>query len=165
MSATDKTAPDHKALMVASIKGRAMVYKAMLDELRESLGEEQAIALMRGAIERRGREIGKQFQTFAPGDFAGLRDAFIAYIPDAALTVDPDVRKCDADGLEIKFRRCPLKTAWIDAGLPDPEVETLCAIAGCVDTGTFTEAGFAIDVETWKQGEEGCCRLVITRAP
>ncbi len=156
--------PDHKALMFGAIKSRAMVYRSVLDELRESVGDEQAVAIMRRAIERRGREIGQAFTGFAPGDFAGLRDAFIAFIPDAYETVDPDVRRCDDEALEIKFRRCPLKSAWQDAGLPDEEVATLCAIAGCVDTGTFTAAGFAIDVETWRPGMDGCCRLVITRA-
>jgi hypothetical protein len=40
----------------------------------------------------------------------------------------PEVVRCDAEGLDIKFHRCPLKQAWLDAGLAQEEAATLCRV-------------------------------------
>jgi hypothetical protein len=45
----------------ASFKNRAILYYLIFDELREELGEDLAIRLMKRAIYRRGQQIGKQF--------------------------------------------------------------------------------------------------------
>ncbi|MDW8442908.1 MAG: hypothetical protein RML45_00220 [Acetobacteraceae bacterium] len=74
-------------------------------------------------------------------------------------------QRCGAatkEGLEITFGGCPLKEAWLAAGLPEGEVATLCRIAGTVDLGTFEAAGFAIENRTWQPGRDGCCHLVIS---
>ena len=73
----------------------------------------------------------------------------------------PAVMRCDEAELEIKFHRCPLKEAWLEAGLSQDQVARLCAIAAQVDYGTFEGAGFAFSAETWQPGEEGCCYLHI----
>ncbi len=59
--------------------------------------------------------MGGQFKRFAPGDFDGLRDAFVDFVPDHGGLFQPEVRRCDAGGLDIKFHACPLKEAWQDA--------------------------------------------------
>jgi len=46
---------------------------------------------------------------------------------------DPDVLRCDAEALEIKMRRCPLKDAWLEAGLGDQQTAKMCNIAAVVD--------------------------------
>ena len=69
--------------------------------------------------------------------------------------------RCDAEGLDIKFHRCPLKQAWLDAGLPEEEVATLCRIAAQVDNGMFEAAGFRFHADTYQPGGEGCCFLHI----
>ncbi len=133
----------------------------MFDALRRRLGEEEASTLMREAIHARGLEIGRRFERCGPNDFRGLKDAFLAFIPDGGAVFGLEVRRCDGGGLDIKLRRCPLKAAWQEAGLPEAEIAKLCAIAGVVDNGTFEAAGFAFAADTWTPGDEGCCFLHI----
>jgi hypothetical protein len=71
----------------------------------------------------------------------------------------PEVVRCDADGLDIKFHRCPLKQAWLDANLAPEEVATLCRIAAQVDNGMFEGAGFSFHADIYRPGAEGCCFL------
>ncbi|HFD15297.1 MAG TPA: hypothetical protein ENJ38_03215 [Rhodospirillales bacterium] len=150
-----------RAELEAAHKNRAMMYAHIFDAIAERFGAEAAEEVMKRAIYRRGREIGTRFRDFAPADLDGLRRAFLDFVPDQGRLFEPEVLRCDAEGLEIRMRRCPLKEAWLEAGFPPERVQTLCRIAGVVDNGTFEGAGFAIRAETWKPGEEGCCRLHI----
>jgi hypothetical protein len=140
---------------------RAMVYAALYEALAERFGAEVAEEVMKKAIYRRGQEIGKRFAGFGPSDLAGLRDAFLDFVPDQGRLFQPEVRRDDAQALDIKFHACPLKEAWQAAGLPDERIATLCRIAGVVDNGTFEAAGFAFSAETWQPGDDGCCFLHI----
>lgn len=152
---------DLRTHLYASFKNRAMMYYHIFDELRKEFGEEKATEIMKRAINKRGREIGKQFAQHAPSNLQGLKDAFLARILDEGRMFDPEVRRCDAGCLEIKFHRCPLKEAWQEAGLDDNEVTKMTEIASSVDHGTFEGAGFTFSAETWKPGGEGCCHLKI----
>ena len=145
--------------LYAAFKNRALMYWHVFDELREALGEPQATGLLARAIEARGREIGRAFARYAPADLAGLRDAFLAFVPDEGRMFAPRVERCDGGGLDIKLQRCPLKEAWHEAGVSDADVATLCRIAGRVDNGTFEAAGFEFSADTWQPGRDGCCHL------
>ncbi|MCS6878426.1 MAG: L-2-amino-thiazoline-4-carboxylic acid hydrolase [Geminicoccaceae bacterium] len=145
----------------AAHKTRALFYAAMFDELARRLGEAEAEAIMSAVTYRRGTEIGRRFARFAPADLAGLCRAFIDFVPDRGRLFDPEVRRCDESELVIHMRRCPLKEAWLEAGLPPERVATLCRIAGRIDDGTFEGAGFAFAGTTWRPGETGCCTLAI----
>ena len=158
---TTSTEEALRAQLYASFRNRAMLYWHILDALRRRIGEDAAAEVLKQAIYARGVEIGQHFKPYGPGDLQGLRDAFLSLVPDGSAMFDPDVRRCDGDGLDIKLRRCPLKAAWLEAGLPEDEVAKLCHIAGRVDNGTFEAAGFAFSAETWTPGEEGCCFLHI----
>jgi L-2-amino-thiazoline-4-carboxylic acid hydrolase len=79
----------------------------------------------------------------------------------ACVPFQPEVRRCDAGGLDIKFHACPLKEAWQAVGFAPEKIATLCRIAAVVDDGTFAAAGFSFSAETWWPGEEGCCFLHI----
>ncbi len=140
---------------------RALVYAAFYDALAERFDAETAEEVMKRAIYRRGREIGKRFAAYGPADLRGLAAAFLEFIPDHGRLFEPEVRRADNDALDIKFRACPLKEAWQAAGLPDEKIATLCRIAGVVDNGTFEAAGFTFSAETWRPGEAGCCFLHI----
>ena len=48
-------------------------------------------------------------------------------------------------------------------GLNNNELCTLLYCASALDEGTMAEAGFNLKIEPWKPGEEGCCRLKITK--
>lgn len=143
----------------AAFKNRALLYRTIFEELRSELGEPRAAELMKRAIERRGREIGREFARYGPADLLGLKDAFLAFIPDGGRMFAPEVVRADAGGVDIKFHRCPLKEAWLEAGVPERDIATLCHIAGRVDNGTFEAAGFEFAADTWTPGGEGCCFL------
>lgn len=154
-------AEDLRAQLCDAIKARAMVYKAVHDELAAELGAERAADLLKRAIYKRGVAVGARFKHFAPADFAGLRDAFLDFVPGHGALFAPEVQRCDEGGLDIRFHRCPLKEAWLEAGLAEAEVARLCAIAGIIDNGIFEEAGFALASQTWTPGREGCCSLYV----
>jgi len=145
--------------LYAAFKNRALMYWHVFDELRKALGEPQATSLMARAIEARGREIGRAFARYGPADLPGLRDAFVSGVPDGGRMFDPHVERCDAARLDITLRRCPLKDAWHEAGVPEGDVATLCRIAGRVDNGTFEAAGFEFSADTRQPGRDGCCHL------
>ena len=145
----------------AAFKNRALMYWHIFAELRRALGEPQAMLLLSRAIEARGREIGRVFARYGPANLAGLRDAFVAGVPDEGRRLAPRVERCDAEGLDITLQRCPLKDAWHEAGVPEADIATLCRVAGRVDNGTFEAAGFEFSADTWQPGREGCCHLHI----
>ena len=150
-----------RAELYAAFRNRALLYWHVFDELRRALGEPQATGFLARAIEARGRELGQQFVRYGPADLAGLRDAFVGFVPDGGRMFDPDVQRCDAEVLDIALRRCPLKAAWQEAGVADADIATLCRIAGRVDNGTFEAAGFEFWADTWQPGRDGCCYLHI----
>ena len=116
---------------------------------------------MKRAVYKRGLEIGARFARFAPSDMAGLKDAFLAFIPDPEMTFNPQLQSCSAAGIDIELATCPLKDAWRQAGATDEDVVIMTEIAGAVDKGTFEGAGFSFEPDTWRPGRQGCCRLHI----
>lgn len=142
---------------------RALIYATIFDELKKELGEEKAKTLMKRAIYRRGEQVGQKFARFAPNDFAGLRDAFVGGIPDEGRMFGPEVTRCDAEGLDITFYNCPLKTAWQQAGMSEKECEDLCEVAGIIDDGTFEGAGFTFECDSLAKGLKDCCKLRIRK--
>lgn len=150
---------DLRGQLTAALKSRALVYSAVYEELISEVGALRAEAILKRAIYKRGAAISPRFAPHAPADFVGLRDSFLDFVPDHGRLFAPEVRRCDSGGLDIKFHDCPLKNAWVEAGYDDATVATLCRIAGVVDNGTFENAGFQLDAETWTPGETGCCSL------
>jgi hypothetical protein len=151
-----------RAQLYDSFKNRAMIYYLIFDESREELGPDRAEELLGRAIYRRGELKGREkFARFAPNDMAGLKTAFLGGIADDGNMFQPEVVRGDAQGLDVKFHACPLRDAWIEAGLPDDDVATLCRIAAQIDDGTFEAAGFHFTADTWQPGGEGCCYLHI----
>ena len=142
-----------------SFANRAHIYHLLFDQLRSELGAGRAAELMGRAIYQRGAQIGARYASFAPRDLDGLRQAFLANVSDGGAMFAPEVVRCDAEGLDIKLHRCPLKQAWLDAGLPQEEVATLCRIAAQVDRGLFEAAGFRFHADTYQPGAESCCFL------
>jgi hypothetical protein len=148
-----------------SFANRAHVYRLLLGELRAELGEVKAAELLGRAVYRRGAEQAAKYAPFAPADLAGLREAFLGGLPDGGAMFAPEVVRCDREGLDVKFHRCPLKQAWLDAGLPEAEVAALCRVAAEVDRGLFEAAGFRFQADTYRPGGEGCCCLHVRPGP
>jgi hypothetical protein len=60
-------------------------------------------------------------------------------------------------------KRCPLKDAWVEAGVGDEKLATLCRIAGAFDCGLFEATGVRFDNATWTPGHgSGCCHIALT---
>jgi hypothetical protein len=155
---------DLREQLRGAIKSRALFYLAVYREMAAEFGPERAEDVMKRAIYKRGVAAADRFKRYAPDDFAGLRDAFIDFVPDHGGMFQPEVRKCAngaGGGLEIKFHACPLKEVWQEAGLSDKELADMCRIAGIVDNGTFESAGFSLQSQTWTPGDSGCCLLNI----
>ena len=145
-----------------SFKNRAMMYYLVFDELRQQFGADRAEELLSRAIYRRGAQRGRErYAQFAPKDLAGLKEAFVGGSADGGKMFQPEVVRCDAEALDVKHHACPLRDAWLEAGLPESDVATLCRIAAKVDDGTFEAAGFRFSADTWQPGGEGCCCLHI----
>ncbi len=155
-----------RTLLSQQIKARGLFYLEVHRTMSTQFGRKAADAVMRKAIYERGLAASENFKSYAPADFEGLRDAFLAFVPDAIHTFKPEVVRCDDEGLEIHLQNCPMRDSWQDTGLDGEEVATLCELAGVVDKGTFEGAGFAIHNDTWRPDREGggCCRLHIRRA-
>ena len=146
-----------------AFKNRAILYFLIFDELRKELGEERAEEIMKRAIYRRGVQKGEKYKPYAPADFEGLRDAFVSGVPDDGRLFDPNVLRCDSDGLDVNLENCPLKEAWEEIELGEEDRITMCRIAGEIDKGTFETAGFDFEPDTWQPGRTGCCHLHIRR--
>ncbi len=144
---------------------RARFYMYMFDVLREEYGADRAVELVGEAARRVGVVMGQKLKPHGPADIKGLSEQFLAGIPCRDELFAPETRKCDDDGLEIKFHRCPLKDSWVADGRSDEDLELLCKAAGVIDAGMFGAAGFTFKGETWKPGETGCCRLVVEPGP
>jgi hypothetical protein len=142
-----------------SFANRARVYHLIFEELRAELGAARAAEVLGRAIYRRGSQQAARYAPFAPRDLVGLKGAFLAALPDGGALFAPEVVRCDGQGLDITFHRCPLKEAWLDAGLTQEEVAALCRIAAEVDRGLFETAGFGFHADTYVPGGEGCCFL------
>ncbi len=147
--------------LYASFKNRALIYWQIYDELRGEVGGQRAEEILKRAIYRRGQEKGKKYARFAPNDLEGLREAFVGGIPDEGRMFQPEVLRSDAQGLDIKFHGCPLRDAWLESGLREEEVATICRIAATIDNGTFESAGFRFSADTFQPGGDGCCYLHI----
>lgn len=147
--------------LIDSHKNRAMIYYHVYEELARELGEDRAEEILKRAIYRRGQERAKEYRQFAPDDLCGVREAFLGHLPDEGRLFQPELLGDSPSALDIKFQRCPLKEAWLEAGLPEELVARLCRIAAEVDYGLFQEAGFNFSSDTWQPGGEGCCCLHI----
>ncbi len=146
-----------------SNKARARVYVEFYRSIESRFGPAIAVEICREAIYRWGEGLAGDLARHLPSDFAGLCKSF-AYPPDDGGMFTPRVERCDAHGLDVQFETCPLKSGWIEAGLSEQEVAQFCGIAASADYGTLEKAGYAVDIETWKPGQSGCCTLRI-RAP
>jgi hypothetical protein len=141
-------------------KSRARLYVAFFRAIEGRFGRAAAIDICKESIRGWGRGLAAGLEARRPNDFAGLIESF-ARAPDGGAMFRPRVDRCDESGLDVQFEACPLKTAWLESGMPEEEVEMFCAIAAEADYGTLEAAGFTVEIETWRRGRAGCCALRI----
>ena len=159
------SAEDARKALIAQMKNRAMMYYYIYKEVSEEVGAQKAAEILKRAIYKRGLDVGKMLAEFGPDDLNGLKDAFLdRVVPYDGSMFQPEIIACDAEELDIKFHRCPLKEAYLEAGLSEDETATMLEIAAQVDYGTFEGAGFDFHAETWQPGRSGCCHLHVKPA-
>jgi hypothetical protein len=151
----------HRMEIAESHKNQAIIYLHLFEEMSTEFGAEKATELMKRAINKFGIKSGHRYAKFSPRDLGGLRDAFMEDSPADGALFEPVVDRCDDEALDITFRRCPLKEAWLEAGLKESEVARLCEIAESIDSGIFQGNGFEFSADTYKPGGDGCCRIHI----
>lgn len=147
----------------AAFRNRADLYRLFFEELAADLGEEEAERVMVRVIERRGREVAAAaFRDFGPNDAREIGEAFLAVSPDDGRMYPTDVER-DDHHIAFRVKRCPLKDAWVEAGVGDERLATLCRIAGAFDRGLFEATGVRFDNTTWTPGHgSGCCHISLT---
>lgn len=144
------------------LKSRAMLMAALLDELEPEIGLERAEAMLRRVMHKRSEGAGKRFLSdCAPSNLPLLRERFIDFLPDHGGLFEIETTRCDAAGLGLKFKTCPVKEAYEEAGISPERMQVLLRISGGGDVGLFEGAGFAIRNDTWTPGAQGCCHLHI----
>ena len=144
-------------------KARALVYLEFFRAIERRFGRETAVELTKEAIYNWGRTLAGGLESHLPSDFTGLCASF-AYAPDGGAMFTPDVGACSEQGLDVQFKTCPLKNAWLEAGMTEDDLALFCEMASQADYGTLEAAGFAVAIETWTPGSEGCCQLKIRPA-
>lgn len=148
----------------AAFRNRADLYRLMFEELAAELGRDRAEAVMVKAITRRGQEVAAgAFAPFGAHDAIRIGEAFLAVSPDGGRMYPTDVERRD-DGITFAVKRCPLKDAWMEAGVSDDDLVVLCRIAGAFDRGLFEATGVRFDNITWTPGRSGCCTIALTDA-
>lgn len=162
---TPEYPPEFATILRNSYAMRAAAYAHMFDVLRERFGEATALEVGQESTRRLGEAMGVRFAGHGPDDLTGLCHAFLDGIPNRDSMFAPEITRCDGEALEIHFHRCPLKEAWQAQGRDDADLELLCRMAGAIDGGLFEAAGFTFRGETWKPGDEGCCRLKVLPGP
>ena len=141
-------------------KSRALVYVEFFRAIEARYGRAVAIDICKEAIRRWGGGLAEGLKAHLPADFQGLSASF-AFAPDGGAMFRPQVDRCDSSGLDVQFKACPLKSAWLEAGMPESDVALFCELAAEADYGTLEAAGFTVNIETWQPGGDGCCVLKI----
>ncbi|RWH08366.1 L-2-amino-thiazoline-4-carboxylic acid hydrolase [Mesorhizobium sp.] len=147
----------------SAFRNRGDLYRLFLDELTAELGAEKAEALMIRTIEKRGREVAAAaFAGFGPNDALAIGEAFLSVSPDGGRMYPTDVER-RPNRIAFKVKRCPLKDAWVEAGVGEEKLATLCRIAGAFDRGLFEATGVRFANVTWTPGHgSGCCHIALT---
>ncbi len=147
-----------------AIKARGFLYFLTFRELKSRYGEAEAIGIMRSVSRAQGVAAGRAMAHCAPRDFEALAACWVM-APGKGAIFQPEVRKLDATGIEVKMMACPIKDAWVEAGCDDQEICTLLHCASAYDQAALETAGFHCDLRLWSPGQDGCCLTKIKERP
>jgi hypothetical protein len=144
-----------------AFKSRAHMYRLVLDVLMEQHGPEAAEAALTESCLRRGREVAPLLFKDMPPEPEAIARRFLSVSPDGG-DLYPHETETAPGRFTIAVHSCPLKDAWVEAGLPPERVAQLCRIAGEFDRGLFEAAGVGFENSTWSEARGGgCCRITL----
>ena len=144
-----------KDLLSATIN-RGLVYTAILEEMRKELGEERASEIFKRAIRGHGVKMAKLLDP--PRAMAEFEQWLLAMLPDGGAMHQPEVLRCDEEGLDLKLRRCPLKEGWRMLNMSQEEVADMCRHADSFDRGLFGSV-FDYSMDLWSEQPDDSCIL------
>ncbi len=144
-----------KDTMSATVN-RGLIYTALLTELRKELGDEKASEVFKRALLNHGSNVAKMLDP--PRVLQEFREWLLEFLPDGGAMHEPEVLRCDAEGFDVKFHRCPLKEGWRMAGLSEEQVADMCRHADAFDHGFFGSI-FDYSMDLWSEQEDDACVL------
>ena len=139
---------------------RGLVYAAILKEMREELGEERASQIFKRAVFDHGVKTAGFLKP--PEELEEFKEWLLGFLPDGGAMHEPEVIRCDEDGLDVKMRRCPLKEGWRMMNLSEEEVADLCRHADAFDHGFFGSV-FEYSMDLWSEQPDDSCILHFRR--
>ena len=156
MADRDETIEALRRDLFTATANRGLVYTAILKEMREELGEEKASRIFKRAIFDHGVKMAVFLKP--PDQLEEFKEWLLAFLPDGGAMNEPEVMRCDEDGLDVKMHRCPLKEGWRMVGLSDEEVADLCRHADAFDHGFFGSV-FDYSMDLWSEQPDDSCIL------
>ena len=156
MSQRDETIEKLRGDLFSATANRGLVYTAILKEMREQLGEDKASQIFKRAIFDHGVKMARFLNP--PGELEAFKEWLLAFLPDGGAMHEPEVLRCDEDGLDVKMHRCPLKEGWRMMNLSDEEVADLCRHADAFDHGFFGSV-FEYSMDLWSEQPDDSCIL------
>jgi hypothetical protein len=152
----DETIEGLRRDVFTATANRGLVYVAILREMREELGEEKASQIFKRAIFNHGVKMAGFFNP--PSQLEEFKDWLLDFLPAGGAMNEPEVMRCDPDGLDVKMHRCPLKEGWRMMNLSEEEVADLCHHADAFDHGFFGSV-FDYSMDLWSEQPDDSCIL------
>ena len=122
------------------------MYAYIYEELLGALGKDEAVALMKRAIYRRGLEVGRKYRpAVEAADLIEVGSIFCDGSPCEGGAVRAGHRGDLGRPHRAAHDRVSARRGVAGMGLPAEEVDTLCEIAAAVDEGTFEGAGLDLE--------------------
>jgi hypothetical protein len=156
LSERDETIEGLRRDLFSATANRGLVYTAILREMRKELGEERASRIFKRAIFDHGVKMASLFNP--PNRIEEFKEWLLAFLPDGGAMHEPEVMRCDEEGLDIKMHRCPLKEGWRMMNLTEDEVADLCRHADAFDHGFFGSV-FDYSMDLWAEQPDDSCIL------
>jgi hypothetical protein len=130
----------------AAFENRALMYRAIYEELASEIGEERASEIMKRAVHRRGLDVGRRYRAAAAArDLDEVGRIFCSESACDGALFHPGIEDRPEDAIVLRMTSCPLVDAWRAAGTSPGEIDSLCSIAAAVDEGTFEGAGLELE--------------------
>jgi len=149
-----------KKMIEDANRNRAIIYWHIYTTLRDELGENRAVELMKKAIYRRGLDNAKNFpQAAHEGDLNALAEKFLDRMDKELDVFSRDVLSVDEDEAKLRLNACVLVDAWRDYGLSDEEISMMCDIASAIDYGNYEAMGYDLKFDSRIADGDECCTL------
>jgi hypothetical protein len=150
-------------LLINELKNRARIYVLIYRELSQEVGREKAVAILKAALYKRGKEKGIQLaQKIGSPDLHKLSLTFMESAGDMD-AFGHEIVEEHPDHVILRLNHCPLVAAWDEADLSLEEKKVLCDIAYQVDFGKFEAAGYTLSFNCRAVDGDKSCDLRISK--